>query len=681
MITMNITIKKTLCGTLLMGGVVGAAMIGCRSRSTDGNLNNVADPLTAQASEVLNLLGAKSPSLPSGSTGYCAGACHAGSEWHGSSMDASDTSMIRDWAERTKLTSECISANAADPAKKLACFYVDPNNAALGYNVQKIGFFRGSAHLATIKAIFTDPNLPARVGGVKAYERWFEAASMPRQPGGSTVQPGFPQLKEEEFRKIEAWSLAGAPHLDEAFGSTPVVGPVQTVACTNDISDDLKKQIEKINHDKKSWAEVNKQNQNMKMLGCATGTTSAIKCFTDATNDKKYPDVFSDSESKGWANRVRNEDLNNITNDSSMPPTQQMRLLKKLPFRSTFWARSSADGRFFGDGLREQARFPSANGTPGGFIPDESRGFIVDLALKDRPFIGVTGPYDPGFFPDNNGFTWMQDGRGYFCNQRILENPNTQFIDFAAETSFCGSHEMGVYQHVGRAIDDKYFIVRSGNYTNDDGGQSGYRKDPSVGSFAIEGAAAELFTMKEKGNNFEVGDPINLPTPFEGDFGISPSASFITSRIASKELIGSDHKQVGYRLRRFDAATKATVPLATVCMRGGKASISFDERFVVAHHYVEDTDFAEFGLSGTGSEFKNRVSNSSNVYIFDLLTNRKFRVTYMGPGQYALYPHFRSDGWLYFLVRDVNKPTSDYVVASDVALRLPTLDASIKGIQ
>ena len=26
----------------------------------------------------------------------------------------------------------------------------------------------------------------------------------------------------------------------------------------------------------------------------------------------------------------------------------------------------------------------------------------------------------------------------------------------------------------------------------------------------------------------------------------------------------------------------------------------------------------------------------------------------MNPGQYALYPHFRSDGWLYFLVRDIN---------------------------
>ena len=41
----------------------------------------------------------------------------------------------------------------------------------------------------------------------------------------------------------------------------------------------------------------------------------------------------------------------------------------------------------------------------------------------------------------------------------------------------------------------------------------------------------------------------------------------------------------------------------------------------------------------------------------------------MGPGQYALYPHFRSDGWLYFLVRDVNTGV-EHLVASDLALKL-----------
>ena len=41
----------------------------------------------------------------------------------------------------------------------------------------------------------------------------------------------------------------------------------------------------------------------------------------------------------------------------------------------------------------------------------------------------------------------------------------------------------------------------------------------------------------------------------------------------------------------------------------------------------------------------------------------------MGPGQYALYPHFRSDGWMYYLVRD-REAGREYIAASDAALVL-----------
>ena len=47
------------------------------------------------------------------------------------------------------------------------------------------------------------------------------------------------------------------------------------------------------------------------------------------------------------------------------------------------------------------------------------------------------------------------------------------------------------------------------------------------------------------------------------------------------------------------------------------------------------------------------------------------RITEMHAGQYALYPHFRSDGWIYFLVRDDNSGR-EYVVASDAALMYET---------
>ena len=42
------------------------------------------------------------------------------------------------------------------------------------------------------------------------------------------------------------------------------------------------------------------------------------------------------------------------------------------------------------------------------------------------------------------------------------------------------------------------------------------------------------------------------------------------------------------------------------------------------------------------------------------------RITNVQPGQYALFPHFRADGWLYFVVRTLD--TEEWFVASDAAL-------------
>ena len=139
-----------------------------------------------------------------------------------------------------------------------------------------------------------------------------------------------------------------------------------------------------------------------------------------------------------------------------------------------------------------------------------------------------------------------------------------------------------------------------------------------------------------------------------------------------------DLAQMGYRIRFFrpsapgaidkfgDGDASAIVPeAATVCARGGKVSFSFDERFIAFHHHVvDDTQEegalrSEVGLAG----------HSSNIYIYDLKTMRKVRVTKMGPNQFALYPHFRADGWLYFLVRD-NNTNKHYAVASDAAIRM-----------
>ena len=53
----------------------------------------------------------------------------------------------------------------------------------------------------------------------------------------------------------------------------------------------------------------------------------------------------------------------------------------------------------------------------------------------------------------------------------------------------------------------------------------------------------------------------------------------------------------------------------------------------------------------------------------DMATGVTRRVTMLNPGQYALFPHFRSDGWIYFQVRDSNSGR-EYAVASDAKLVL-----------
>jgi hypothetical protein len=133
-------------------------------------------------------------------------------------------------------------------------------------------------------------------------------------------------------------------------------------------------------------------------------------------------------------------------------------------------------------------------------------------------------------------------------------------------------------------------------------------------------------------------------------------------------VFGDGRTQLGYRIRFIKPKTAANgsiasidTPLAAeVCMRGQKPNISFDERFLVSHEYVDNTAPGEAGLP----------LNSSNIVMTDLQTGNQFRVTTMKAGQFALYPHFRADGWLYFAIRDMNDKV-EYLVATDIAVRQP----------
>jgi Tol biopolymer transport system component len=89
---------------------------------------------------------------------------------------------------------------------------------------------------------------------------------------------------------------------------------------------------------------------------------------------------------------------------------------------------------------------------------------------------------------------------------------------------------------------------------------------------------------------------------------------------------------------------------------------------MILHHYTTAADASELGFTDAGdpgfapyAEF-----GSSNIYLVDLLTGASRRITNVGPGEYALFPHFRSDGWIYFVVRTLDG--AEYFAASDAAL-------------
>jgi hypothetical protein len=204
---------------------------------------------------------------------------------------------------------------------------------------------------------------------------------------------------------------------------------------------------------------------------------------------------------------------------------------------------------------------------------------------------------------------------------------------------------INLYQHVARGLNGgDYFIINS-QFTSDAGGAT--RENPRA-NFNVS-STMKFTPMVFNGTTYEQFDSVVVESPFEGDSVLSPSGRVVISRIA-----GPDDRSLGYSLRRV--ATEGTgdsyrintrEQLATVCFEGAKPNISYDERFVVTHSYN--------GMS-------------SDIWLFDLKTGARHQITNMPAGSAALFPHFRSDGWFYFLVHE--EGDGRVMVASDAALRI-----------
>lgn len=496
--------------------------------------------------------------------------------------------------------------NTPDPKKIVDCMRLEPGRSDSPYVPSKVGIYAAAAHLGFFQGVF---KAAFTEGGDDAwaieYGKFKNRVSMPKG--------NHPRLAQNELDIVAEWFARGLPRLTTYIA--PDTGPT---SCTQNISSSVQSHINQMST--QGWMAVNKSN-NLRMFGCGASSDPRT-CLTS------LPEASSKSYGAGWATLGK------------------LRVLRELSFNTYYWMRSSADGRFVANG---------ATGGDGAVISD----------LQSNKDMHVKAAYDPGFFPDNRG--WMFQGTpigGGFCSTGLLvRNPDR--IDFSEPEC---SHVEGVslYQHLGSALGGGDYFAINSQFTSDNP-SGAVNRDPS----AAFGASAQMkFTaMMFDGSRYTGKPSVSVPAPFEGDSVVSPSTKLVISRF------GNESEHLGYVLRRVDATPSgssysvSTPEIARYCIKGAKPAISFDEKFFVIHHYVGPNDYAELGFSSANDPtFKDMLAKgTSNIYLVSLATGDKTRITNMKPGQYAIFPHWRSDGWIYFLVRDKNT-NKEYAVASDAAL-------------
>lgn len=484
------------------------------------------------------------------------------------------------------------------------------------------------ATVACIKSLSANGQLDARALGVWASAgrlAWFQRLFTEAYGTDSTEYADFiahttmpPSadiaLNQDQFDVVAEWFVRGVPRLDHYV---PPVGPGD---CTPGVDHEVDVRVADLKLN--GWRAKNLE-QGISMYGCGTAA-STLDCMSD------QPLATARTYSSTW----------------DVAP-YSLRLVAELPgYHSAFWTRSSADGRFVAHG--------GGDGAGGSTIID----------LTDDSHIGVDAAYDPGFFPDNSGFVFQGSGRNTCAQSILLGHPASISMGSSPSCAYLG---IGLYQHVGRIAGGDYFAI-SGSFVSDNGGSG---EDP----WAYFGPTdtAEILPMIFNGTTYVAKTPTSIPVPNEGDAVISPSTRLMMTRRGN-----AGGKQIAYILHAVDATPNgnsydvSTPTIGTYCFSGGKPGFSYDERWVVFHHVASptsDADAIDLGFTGASDPgyAPYASAGTSNIYLLDLTTGDRRRITMMKPGQFAYFPHFRSDGWIYFDEKDSARET---IVASDAALRL-----------
>ncbi|MCA9668736.1 MAG: hypothetical protein KC503_24250, partial [Myxococcales bacterium] len=245
----------------------------------------------ALATEALKALGAQ----VDGATDRCS-ECHAVGR-----------AGIRNWHELTKLANASCFKDDMTALQKVDCLRSDPNNPMSHFEALKAGMWAAGANLYQMRKLFQDA-FPVSEGGNSELTWQREFARFKTRVG--MPKGNHPQMSQREFNIVIEWFKRGLPKLDEKLPEPPPPSE-----CTDNIGP-LASHIASMKLT--GWGAVNRD-RGMNMFGCG-GNTDPLLCLTTFTRKHE------------WENK-------------SGEVNATVRQLHEYGFRTSFWTRSSADGR------------------------------------------------------------------------------------------------------------------------------------------------------------------------------------------------------------------------------------------------------------------------------------------------------------------------------------------------
>jgi hypothetical protein len=621
--------RKTLL-LALSTAALAAGINACKTVDDTEEAEADVANLTEQelATKALQILGARQTPRPNGEPGSCSfTGCHS-----------INRRKLQEWNE-SYLSGMQILDGRESQTERINKMRANPRSDRTRFAPTRIGIMAAGAHLGLGATV--DPTRHPETykqgqkfaqlfaGKEDVYETFKKQMLMP-------VLPQFPRLTPTEFETVLTWFKKGMPKLDE------IVQESRPRTCEDNFGP-LKARTSEVKT--KTWAAVNKA-RALPMMGCPAPNpadpVSPTECFKQQKDGK---DIFPKDlpMQAGWGQ------------DGAV-----VRILRELSAPNSYWMRTSADGRFSATG----GSVASDNNNQGGGAQAVDHQATLEGHKRD---ISLAAEYDPDFWPDNKAF--MFQGGTKFCAQSLLEKPATRSVNFGEPECSSLSAAEGLYQTVGQTIGDNSLSDRFILYSIWAGDEGQYTSEASdTPPAAGDDSAVQIYTAVAVGNDVEEGykirgDAFHIDTPYRGDTMMGRSGRLLGSRWAYEDQA----TQHGYAIEKLDWTISngkynfELSPLGNVCLKGNKANFSFDERFLATHHYNDHED-----LRDASQAYKDK--GSSDVWMVDFVTGKKQQVTKMGPGQFALYAHFRSDGWLYFLVVDANTDKY-YVAATDWAVR------------